>query len=108
MLACRQWGSGRQRDCRGGVPRGDFCPGELWWVLHHASATRAGIPSHLRERCQTADHTTLPCYVELCQAEPCHARLSCAELALMVLVPGGTILCLAKLGHAVLNHARPS
>lgn len=108
MLTPRQRGSGRQRDCRGGVPRGAFCPRELWWVLHHPTATRAGTLLHPRERCPTAGHTALRCWAELCQVEPCHDRLSCAKLALMVLVPGGTMLCWAKPSCAVPSQTVPA
>ena len=73
MLTRRQQGSGRQRDCRGGVPWGAFYTGELWRVLHHPTAARAGTPSHLREHCQTAGHTALLRWAELCQAEPSRA-----------------------------------
>lgn len=98
MLTRRQRGSGRQRDCWGGVPQGASCPGELWQVpleqappCTHVSTGKLLAMLHC--------HAGLSCPKLSC------ARLSCAELALMVLVPGGTILCWAKLSKARPGHA---
>lgn len=86
----------------------------------HREPSNSSLHCHLRrqpsypcECCQTAGCTLLPGWAELCQAELCRTRLSCAELVLMVLVletsycASKTGSCCVELCQAKLSQAKP-